>query len=56
MRESVADHPLVAATLANFPDAKIRDVRRIGLGQIDYSGEMGDDISDDFDKPDKGEG
>jgi len=55
MRESVADHPLVAATLANFPDAKIRDVRRIGLGQIDYSGEMGDDISDNFDKPDEGE-
>ncbi len=54
MRESVADHPLVAATLASFPDAKIHDVRKIGLGQIDYSGEMGDDISADCDKPEEG--
>ena len=49
LRESVADHPLVAATLALFPDAEIRDVRRVGLGATDFSGELGDQIDDDAD-------
>ncbi len=43
LRKSVADHPLVAATLANFPDAEIRDVRKIDRGRVDYASEVDDD-------------
>ena len=47
LRESVADHPLVATTLATFPDAEIRDVRRVGLAQVDYNDVLGDQTDDD---------
>ena len=43
LRESVADHPLVAATLASFPDAEIQDVRKIGLGRADYANAAGEE-------------
>jgi len=48
LRHSVADHPLVVTTLATFPDAEIRDVRRVGLAQADFNDDLGDQIDDDI--------
>ena len=47
IRDTVADHPLVAATLATFPDAEIRDVRKTGMAPADYDPELNEDPDGD---------
>lgn len=55
LRESVADHPLVAATLSSFPDAEIRDVRKIGLGGVDDASAGGAEAGDEGFEPGEGD-
>ena len=55
IRESVADHPLVAATLATFPDAEIRDVRKVGIGQVEYDIELDENANDADAEPANGD-
>ena len=55
LRESVADHPLVAATLASFPDAEIRDVRKIGLGRVDDASAVSAEPGDEDFEPGEGD-
>ena len=55
LRDSVAEHPLVAATLAIFPDAEIRDVRKVGAAQANFDGNLDDQTDADDMAPEDGD-
>ena len=51
----MAEHPLVAATLAIFPDAEIRDVRKVGAAQANFDGNLDDHTDADDTAPADGD-